>query len=331
MKKRVDRGMVLITVLWIVMVIAFISLSLAAAVRQEVTLTQDSFDSERAFFMAKTAADVIFQNLVKPGTLDDDSPVQQKDRTYIFPFDSGEVQVHFESNGGLIDINEADDKVLISLFHSVGLNDLLSNQLTDSILDWRDVDDVPRLYGSEIDDYGQVIPGERPLPRNAGFESLDELLLVRYVTPEIFYGHVELDNARKLYRRIRGIRELITIGSGSSQVDVNEASTDVLNALPAITPDIVAAVVSERDQKRFGSTENLLARIPQLHDSQTIKYMTTDATPPNSIASVASVKPSGATRTVHLDFGRERKKQILVTGPLIYKEIEVIKFGHWRY
>ena len=324
------RGMVLITVLWIVLVIAFISLSLAAAVREEVTLTQDLFDSERAFFMAKSAAEVMFQNLLNPETLGD-APVRKEGGTYIFSFDSGEAQVHFESDGGLIDINAADDKLLISLFHSVGLSDLLSNQLADSILDWRDVDDVPRLYGAEIDDYGQVIPGQQRLPRNTGFESPDELLLVRYMTPEIFYGHAEFDNAGKTYRRIRGLRELITLGSGSNQVDVNEAPTDALAALPAITPNIAATVVSMRAQKRFANTQDILARIPELQGSETIKYMTTDGAPPSSIVSVASVRPSGATRTVRLDFARERKKQILVTVPFIYKDIEVIKFGRWRY
>ena len=56
-----NRGMVLITVLWIVLVIAFISFSLAAAARVELTASENSFDSDRAFFMAKTAADAIFQ------------------------------------------------------------------------------------------------------------------------------------------------------------------------------------------------------------------------------------------------------------------------------
>lgn len=325
-----NRGMVLITVLWVVMVIAFIALSLAAAVREEVKLTQDSFDSEQAFFMAKSAAEVMFQNLSQPVTLED-APVQKEGGEYIFSFDSGEVRVHFESNGGLIDINAATDALLTSLFQSLGLDSLLANQLADSILDWRDLDDVPRLYGAEINDYGQVIPGRQRLPRNAGFESFEELLLVKHMTPTIFYGHVEFDNVRKSYRRIRGLRELVTLGSGSSQVDVNEASTDVLAALPYISPDIVSTVVSARVQKRFANTEDLLARVPQLYDSETIKYMTTDAALPTSIVSIASVKPSGATRTVRLDFARERKKQILVMVPFIYKDIEVFKFGRWRY
>src|SRR5947208_3109364 len=132
-----DRGMVLITVLWIVVVIAFISISLAAAVHQQLQLTEDSFDSERAFFMARGAAEAVFQNLVKPGILED-APIRTNDGTYIFSFESGEAQVRLESGSSLIDINSADEKLLFSLFHSLGADDLVSNELTDSILDWVD-------------------------------------------------------------------------------------------------------------------------------------------------------------------------------------------------
>ena len=55
-----EGGMVLMTVLWIILIIAFISLTLAASVRVEVAAAQNSFDSERAFFMAKSAAEVLF-------------------------------------------------------------------------------------------------------------------------------------------------------------------------------------------------------------------------------------------------------------------------------
>src|SRR5258706_1770622 len=178
-----NRGMVLITILWIVLVIAFISFSLAAAARIELTASEDSFDSDRAFFMAKTAAEAMFRNLQKPGSLSG-SPVVQEDGAWVFPFESGEARVRYESSTNLIDINAAPDELLASMFDSLGLDQTLRNQLVDCILDWRDIDDVPSLNGAEINDYGQVIIGEQRLPRNGPFESLDELLLVKHMTPE---------------------------------------------------------------------------------------------------------------------------------------------------
>jgi general secretion pathway protein K len=325
-----DRGMVLMTVLWIVLVIAFISFSLAAAVRVEVEAVQDSFDGERAFFMAKSAAEVAFRSLKDPSTFTG-SPVQRENGAYIFPFDSGEARVHFESSARAIDINAADDKLLASMFDSLGLDELRRNQLVDSILDWRDVDDVPHLNGAEINDYGQVLQGTRRLPRNSAFESVEELLLVKYMTPEIFYGHIEFDPSANAHRRIPGVRDLVTLGSDRNQIDVNQASVDVLAALPKMNRDLAARIVLERMQKPFASVQDIETQLPEFQDSAALEYMTTDAGPATSVVSVATVRPSGASRTVRLGFVRTRKKQIITAAPLIYKDVEVIQSGRWQY
>jgi general secretion pathway protein K len=325
-----DRGMVLITVLWIVLVIAFISFSLAAAARIELTASENSFDSDRAFFMAKTAAEAMFQDLQKPGSLTG-APVLQEEGAWVFPFGSGEARVHYESKTNLIDINAATDELLASMFESLGVDQTLRNQLVDCILDWRDIDDVPNLNGAELNDYGQVIIGEQRLPRNGPFETLDELLLVKHMTPEIFYGRVELDPATRQYRRIPGIRDLITLGSGIKQVNVNNASREVLTALPKITPGMIEKILAERSLSQFKSTGDLLMRVPELADTPTAQYVTTDLGETTGIVSVATIKSSGASRTVHLDFTRDRKKQIILYNPLFYKDVEVINFRGWRF
>ena len=53
---RAQRGVILITVMWIILILSIISFSLAASVRVELASSQQSFDSERAFFMAKGQA-----------------------------------------------------------------------------------------------------------------------------------------------------------------------------------------------------------------------------------------------------------------------------------
>jgi len=319
-----SRGMVLITVLWIVLVIAFISFSLAAAARIELTASENSFDSDRAFFMAKSAAEAMFHDLQKPGSLGG-SPVVKEDGEWLFPFESGEARVRYESNANLIDINAASDELLASMFESLGVDQTLRNQLVDSILDWRDIDDVPSLNGAELNDYGQVIitDEEQRLPRNGPFQSLDELLLVKHMTPEIFYGRVEFDQTTGKYQRVPGVRDLITLSSGISRINVNIASTAVLAALPKVTPQLIEEIGTERSMNPFESTDDLLLRVPQLLNSPAYNYLTTELGVTTDIVSVATIKPSGVSRTVRLDFTRERKKQIIIYSPLIYKDVEV--------
>jgi len=325
-----NRGMVLMSVLWVVLVVAFISFALAAAVRVEVTAAENSFDSERALFMAKSAASAILQNLQTPGILTG-SPVREEHDTYIFPFDSGEARVHLESSSGLIDLNAASDKLLASLFDSLGVDEQVRNELVDSILDWRDIDDVPRLHGAEVDDYGQVFLGPNRLPRNGPFQRVSELLLVKHMTPEIYNGRIEFDATANLHRKVPGLPELMTVSSESGRVNVNEAAVNVLAALPRTNRALAARVVAERDQKHFANLEDLMGRIPELKNSETIEYMTTDMTPATNIVSIATVQPSGTSRTARLQFRRDRKRQILFLVPLFYKDVEVIQFGSWVY
>src|SRR5436309_4318083 len=266
-----EGGMVLMTVLWIILIIAFIALTLAASVRVEVAAAQNSFDAERAFFMAKSAAEVLFRQLQKPGVIDG-SPVRQEDGAYIFPFDSGEVRAHLESNARFIDVNAASDVLLASMFDSLGLDERLRNELVDSILDWRDIDDVPHLNGAEVDDYGQVVLGPNRLPHNAPFQSVDELLLVKYMTPEIFYGRIEFDPATNAHRKIPGVRDLVTVNSGNALVDVNHAPRDVLFALPKMNREFVLRLAAERDRKLFANLMDLVARVPEFATSESLQY-----------------------------------------------------------
>ncbi len=62
----------------------------------------------------------------------------------------------------------------------------MTEELADCILDWLDEDDSPRDYGAESEYYLSLSPSYQP--RNGPLHSLDELLLVEGVTPELLYG-----------------------------------------------------------------------------------------------------------------------------------------------
>lgn len=59
-------------------------------------------------------------------------------------------------------------------------------EIADSILDWLDEDDEPRPYGAELE-YYSVLPTPYA-PKNGPIDSVEELLLVRGVTPELLFG-----------------------------------------------------------------------------------------------------------------------------------------------
>ncbi len=62
----------------------------------------------------------------------------------------------------------------------------MTEETADAILDWIDADDEPRPFGAESEYYsGLPTPYE---PANGPLQSVEELLLVRGVTPELLFG-----------------------------------------------------------------------------------------------------------------------------------------------
>jgi hypothetical protein len=62
----------------------------------------------------------------------------------------------------------------------------MTEEIADAILDWIDEDDEPRQYGAEVDYYASLEPGYAP--KNGPLETVEELLLVRGVTPWLLFG-----------------------------------------------------------------------------------------------------------------------------------------------
>ncbi|MCS7045930.1 MAG: type II secretion system protein GspK, partial [Gemmataceae bacterium] len=63
----------------------------------------------------------------------------------------------------------------------------MTSELAACITDWVDADDQPREGGAEIDVYSSENPPYRT--KNGPLDSLEELLLVRGMTPELLYGN----------------------------------------------------------------------------------------------------------------------------------------------
>jgi general secretion pathway protein K len=112
-----------------------------------------------------------------------------------------------------ININTASQIVLKNLFEKVAHADPRDAEaMADSIIDWRDKDDVPEKSGKENDYYQSL--GQPYDCKNSPFEVIEELLCVGGMTPEIF----------------EKIKACVTI-YGEGAVNVNTASVPVLVSL----------------------------------------------------------------------------------------------------
>jgi general secretion pathway protein K len=154
--------------------------------------------------------------------------------TLIIEDESGRIPVHKLLNGK--DYNQQYRDIL-ARFLSLPEFDLKPDQvetIIDSIKDWLDTDEDIAAHGAESA-YYQTLP-QPYKAKNGPLDSLDELLLVKGITPEIFFGA----DGRP------GIRDFLTV-YGDGYININTAPKMVLRALSAeMTPERADAVDNYR-------------------------------------------------------------------------------------
>jgi type II secretory pathway component PulK len=128
--------------------------------------------------------------------------------------------------------------------------DLLTPDVIDAIVDWVDPDDDPRTSGAESSTYLQN-PGGGYRAKNGPLNSLDELLLVKGVTPQLLYGNdrnrngVADDGASGSLDR--GLSDYLTVYGRELNLD----STGVLREYVNNTDDLPG--IYQRLQMRVGA------------------------------------------------------------------------------
>ncbi len=145
--------------------------------------------------------------------------------------------------------NESLEQALRFLFEARGAE----VDPTDAILDWIDSDDDPRPNGGESDYYQSLL---KPYPcKNAPMTSVDELLLIRGITPELYFGNAGMQQLP--------LSELLTVhGHRSGRINVNTAEPETLTAIGDSLgmPGLADLVMEERQRMPFQSNQDLVQR-----------------------------------------------------------------------
>lgn len=153
---------------------------------------------------------------------------------------------------GKIPLNSMTDSsgiVLKNLLIHQGVPPENADIIVDSVLDWKDKDNLHRLHGAE-NDYYMSLPNPY-MPGNTAFETLEELILVRGITMEILYGN----------RSKKGIINFLSIHNTSNQINVNVAPKEVLASLPGMDADAVEQLMAFRKDSEIKAVEDLKGMI----------------------------------------------------------------------
>jgi general secretion pathway protein K len=305
--------MALVLVMWVLALLSVIVLEFCFSMRTEVNITRNFKESSQLYYFAhggiqRAIAELIYrsdpalhQKRTLPG-VEEVTEMEQEWRIdgspYPVAFQQGDAEVRVTSESGRINLNNAPDIVLrrvLKYFVEMGEE---RDVIIDSILDWRDTDDLHRLNGAENDYYRSLT--EPYDCKNAPFDAVEELLLVRGITPELFYGKKPKDSEEEGISRI-GLRDVFTVFSTVPQLDINAAPVEVLVVFFGIPGSLAKNVVEVREEKPFVNLNELLQRVPEIVPfiQEVGPYMIFQSTTPYfSISSVAKMKTGDARRGV---------------------------------
>lgn len=127
---------------------------------------------------------------------EEEKPFQQAYFSIVAPYDpdslaAGSTGVRYGvvDEGGKINLNALmqQDSSGQTLFNALMQLPNMTEDVADCIVDWLDADDTPRENGAESDYYSSLNPPY--VAKNGPLDSLEELLQVKGVTPQLLFGN----------------------------------------------------------------------------------------------------------------------------------------------
>ena len=286
------RGVVLITVLWIMVGLSLLALTLAATVRTEATLARASGEAEQAYFFARGALEAVLYGLAYP----DPDPEKQQAR---FPYAGGmnhyrlssrnlRCHVALMDEAGRLDLNAAAPETLERLLRIVGAGPFQAETLAAAVENWRNPERRP----------GAAASGRRP------FRFVEELLQVPGFDRELLYGRPRRQrDGRTVFQR--GLMDFLTVYTASSRVNINYAAPEVLAALPGMTWDEAQALVAARGRQLL-EVSDLSGRTP----AEALPFLTAEPSLTFSLTATAWLEGSATRRSLRVVARRDPRSRL---------------------
>jgi type II secretory pathway component PulK len=231
---RDERGVALIVVLLVLALLAVVVTESAYSARLEASMVRSYRDGVAAQHLAEagvhqaireilsqaqvTAVDgegaLVFYRSLPGQTTPARVPALPRTRVALGP---GEFSYRISDEAARLGLNGADTTRFDRLLLALDVDRQQRDIIMDSLQDWRDANDLHRAHGAESEFYLKL-----PVPyraRNANVQDATELLQIRGVTPELYFGA----GGRP------GLGDLVTAVTANT-VNLNTASPLVLKA-----------------------------------------------------------------------------------------------------
>lgn len=277
-----EDGFALIIVLWLFTVLFVLGAEFAGAMRQDASATKNFADETQSYYLATAAVNLTFYRAFVDRDrgarmrLEEDDPegqpgldVEDEDRRRPLVQRDGlwheielwgaPVMVRVTDEGGKIPINfpeSAHDAklypLLVHVLSNMGVELETASAIADSIIDWQDKGDEHRVNGAESDYYLGLPNPYRA--KNARLDSIEELLLIKGITPELFYGGTEQFPV--------GLKDVFTIFNDTGEVNLRYSTPELKRVLFGLDEEELAQIEQQVAEQQGAILPVLEANLP---------------------------------------------------------------------
>ncbi len=257
--RKSERGIALLVVLWVITILIAAVLSFSLMTRAETYGTLAFKENMEKQFLAEAGAErgiseMVYRsvNLNQTVVLEGGELWKMDGTAYYGRMENGGYAVRVTDESGKISLNSltsVSGVILSNLLVNMGVVPEDADTIVDSILDWKDPDDLHRLHGAENEYYQSLRHPYKA--RNADFETLEELLLVKGVTPDILYG----TGGKK------GLIAFLSLYNRTNSINVNAAPVEIMAAVPGMNAAMAEQIVEFRKSAEIKSVNDVIAII----------------------------------------------------------------------
>ncbi|MBW8041280.1 MAG: hypothetical protein FVQ85_14925 [Planctomycetes bacterium] len=273
---RDKKGLVLVGVLWIVAMLMVIATSVGQNSRLDTKVSTMRIEELRCRWACRAGIETAI------GVLNED--LRESDNLTEFWSDNDEDfnDVSLEKCWFSVRVIDESSKLNINTVTKEQLMELpyMEEDIADAIIDWRDGDDTPNAGGVE-GGYYETLPIGYKI-RNGPFKTIRELLLVKGVTEELFYGEDTNFNGLLDYNEKDGDEsppvddrdDVLDVGwiayltcysydgnvdaEGNQKVNINQGNERQLQSSLGISRSQAQWIVEKRQNNNFTSIADLI-------------------------------------------------------------------------
>jgi general secretion pathway protein K len=235
------KGSALLLVLWLTAALSAVGLAVANNVRSETARTETNVDDARSWFVARGAIERAALHMLwgRQYFTEDSRPIYyiNGNPSMELAFPAADVHVDVIPEASKLNLNGSRPEDIFRLLLALGISEGQATEIAAAIVDWR-----TRLDPQHPSPFDSFYLSQSPsfVAPHASFQENEDLLLVKGMTAELYYGS-SLDGNRA------GIRDCLSVYGSSGAVDINTARQATLQAV-GIDPADAQAIVRSRAQ-----------------------------------------------------------------------------------